>query len=150
MADVGIVLDDLIGQAVTDVLETMFFTAVDGPAEEPCSGGQCLAVRVVFDGHPPGVFQLSVACETARRVAESFLGVESEDELDEAQVENVARELANVLCGAVLSRLEAKTTFSLGPPELVDPPVPLGGGGVVERRFQLENGSLTVALSLAG
>jgi hypothetical protein len=61
----------------------------------------------------------------------------------------VVCELANMICGSVLSRLERNATFQITHPELVPPQqdVSFGGAGA-NRWFDLGDGILTVSLEL--
>ena len=53
------------------------------------------------------------------RSAADFLGVD-EGELTGHQVGEVVCELANMICGSVLSRMESAATFRIAPPKLAD------------------------------
>ena len=55
--------------------------------------------------------------ETGRKIAASFLGLE-EGLPSESQTGEVLCELANMICGSVLSRLEGDLHFELSPPEI--------------------------------
>lgn len=126
------------------VLETMFFTGVTGDAEPVASSSPAISARLSFHGNPSGSFGVSVPLGTGRTIAASFLGVE-EEALTESQIGEVVCELANMLCGSVLSRLESKTGF-----ELVHPELDLGetswrqDASVVSRAFELDAGTLEV------
>jgi hypothetical protein len=61
---------------------------------------------------------LSVPPGTARSIAAGFLGVDPE-EMSETQPGEVILELANILCGALMSTLWPESNLSLGTPELV-------------------------------
>ncbi len=100
---------------VPDVLETMFFsTAAETPeaGEGPVEG---IHAQVRFRGCPSGVFQLDTDADAIRELAAGFLGVSSYT-VREDETEQVACELANMLCGSVLSQAESDTGFELGPP----------------------------------
>ena len=105
--------------AVVEVLEKMFFIEATGePGSDLAPGSQAVTVEVAFDGDPPGVFRMSLAGESATVIAADFLG-EDAPSLRGDQVEGVAKELANMICGAVLSRIESSATFRLSPPDLL-------------------------------
>jgi hypothetical protein len=59
-----------------------------------------------------------VAGGAARSVAADFLG-EEEPALSEQQIGEVVCELANMICGSVLSRVESAITFQLATPRIV-------------------------------
>ena len=101
-----------LAQSGIEVLETMFF--VDAvPADEPPA--EAFSVEITFDGDPPGHFLLHIAAPAAASIAANFLG-EDPRTLTPPQVADVSCELANMICGAALSRLERAATFRLGPP----------------------------------
>ena len=62
---------------------------------------------------------MSLAHAAASLIAADFLG-EDADSVTPAQVQEVAKELANMICGAVLSRIESSAIFRLATPDLVD------------------------------
>jgi len=112
-------LNRALRDSVDEVLETMFFIRRLGEPEENLSESE-LAVQLTFEGNPSGTLTLRMTATAARSVAADFLG-EEELELSHQQIGDVLRELANMICGSVLSRVESDTTFRLGSPQLVEP-----------------------------
>jgi CheY-specific phosphatase CheX len=105
--------------SVQEVLEKMFFVEVlDEPPGETGSPEADLAVKLTFEGSPSGSLTLRVSGTTASQIAADFLGLD-ESGLSAAQVEEVVCELANMICGSVLSRVESTTTFRLAAPRLL-------------------------------
>jgi CheY-specific phosphatase CheX len=140
--------DQLIGASVDAVLETMFFSAPLGPAE-PETGGAVLEARLQFRGNPSGAVEVCLSEPCARLLAAGFLG-EDEDTLTSSQPGEVVCELANMLCGSLVSNLETKECFELTTPELVrhEGAAVSQNTCAARRSFELENGILTVALHL--
>lgn len=142
--------DQLISDAVDAVLETMFFSAVLGPAQ-PETGGEVLAARVAFRGRLCGTLGVCLSRTGARLLAAGFLG-EDEESLTDIQPGQVVCELANMLCGSLVSKLESEESFYLASPELV----PSGSETVAgsdalppaHQSFEIEGGILTVTLHL--
>lgn len=135
---------EILSAAAAEVLETMFFTDIEGQEEPPEPGGPPLQALVRFRGRPSGIFRLSVSAEAARTLAADFLGLEEKDAVTPAQVEDVVGELANMICGAALSRLENDAGFEILPPEAA--PAEGGGDAVsVRRAFNLGTGKLEVS-----
>jgi CheY-specific phosphatase CheX len=140
-----------LAAAVEEALETMCFTSVLASAEgtvSPDGGPGALTAELHFHGNPSGGFRVSVPLKLARVVGASFLGRE-EVEISDSQAGEVVCELANIICGSVLSRLESKATFQITHPVLIapEPGVSFHGAGA-RRWFDLGDGILTVSLEL--
>lgn len=140
--------DDVLQTAAEDVLETMFFTAICGPADGALRGAAPRwAARVAFEGAPRGSLTLGLADSSAQSLASNFLALESGDPVPPAPLAHVVCELANMICGALLSRVESETNFRLSHPQLLAPDGPLGlpnrslalGDGTLDLWLQLEN-----------
>jgi CheY-specific phosphatase CheX len=139
MPDLGCVLDDVTSR----VLETMFFSAVLGPATGEVDGTRCSAA-VTFSGARSGSLSVSARPETAAALASSFLAI-GDEEIPSEQVNGVFGELANVLCGAVLGALEPCGQFTISPPQ-VSGVGPLFAANVTA--VQLAEGNLAVGLTI--
>lgn len=129
----------IVAEALTQVLETMFFTTVLGPAEGMPPQDLMIA-RVEFSGQPSGWLSLGITGPAARELAENFLGID--EALDEHQSGEVVRELANMVCGTMLSQVESDTHFELSEPRLVAQASPAS----LRQTFELENGFVEVSL----
>ena len=142
--------DDLIREAlqesVNEVLERMFFVETLGEAADPAEDPQAneIAVGLSFQGEPSGSFLLRLTGAAARQIAADFLGID-EAEVSDTQTSDVVRELANMICGSVLSRVESAATFRLAAPRIV-PPLEEVAGSLSNTRYcaQLSNGRLAV------
>jgi CheY-specific phosphatase CheX len=112
-------LQQVLRDSVEEVLEKMFFIrALGEEAEEPACPENKMAARLSFDGVPSGSLTLCVTRGAARSISADFLGAD-EDELTSQQVGEVICELANMICGSVLSRVERAAQFRLSPPQLL-------------------------------
>jgi CheY-specific phosphatase CheX len=104
--------------SATDVLESMYFTSVMGLSEVPLSGAGWIA-SLEFKGELSGIFTLRMTRETACLLAANFFG-EEESEVAELESEtaigDMVGEMANMICGSVLSRMETETHFKLSHP----------------------------------
>ena len=116
----------ILNAAASEVLETMFFTVVFGERPDPVSGTDegcpappLVVARLYFLGQPSGDFCVALTEPAARTIAGNFLGAEDASELAPASVAEVVCELANILCGAVLSRVDNLANFKLCHPELI-------------------------------
>jgi CheY-specific phosphatase CheX len=133
--------------AVKEVLERMFFVETEDAVDPRAAAvADAVAVRLAFEGEPSGWLRLQVAPELARSLAADFLGMQ-EGEVSVSQVESVVCELANMICGSLLSRVESETTFRLCPPS--SQPAGLSedeAGGAITRTLDAAGGLLTVIL----
>jgi len=128
-----------------EVLETLFFelpedeaSLLDSPPEEP------VAATAVFGGDMQGSLCVrpDLGC---RRLAASFLGREDESTITEAEVRLVACEMANMVCGNALSRIEPHGSFRIATPEIGLP----GEAGRGWLTFPLEAGAVAMCLNIA-
>ena len=134
-----------LGDAVREVLETMFFACV---YDEIASGEEAgrIQARLPFAGGRQGEFRLGISPGAARTIAAGFLGVEDENEIGAAQIGDVVCEVANIVCGSVLSRLGADLAFDLQPPRLAGPGDESGVSQCAMRTFDLGDGTLTAGI----
>lgn len=104
--------------AMKDVLERMFFLDAVNASAGARHPGPTLDARLRFQGAPSGLLFLSVPLDAARVIACDFLGLEPGG-LSDAQLGEVVCEMANMICGSVLSRVEGSAGFRLQSPEIV-------------------------------
>jgi hypothetical protein len=137
-----------LSSAVAEVLDCMFFVEVMGEVAEPPPEAGTVTVHLSFDGDPPGHFQMRIGRPTANAVAADFLGEDLES-LSARQSTDVTLELANMICGAVLSRIESRAAFRLGSPQIVADDTGKRGPAE-ETRCTVETGigALTVAIQM--
>jgi len=129
------------------VLESMFFLEALGEAEEAPPDAETVTAEVVFDGDPPGCFRMRLVQSAANSIAADFLG-EDLDSLTERQAQEVSKEMANMICGAVLSRIESSASFRLGTPRILGgAPAAVAGNGE-ETRYTVETGSGALTVSI--
>lgn len=131
-------------EAVLEVLETMCF---EFPVDEPFHGGppEDGAVHAVarFDGSARGRLHVALAGQAAPRLAAAFLGLD-EDQIGGPEILSMASELANMLCGATLSRLEPRGRLRIAPPVAARGGAPCSGQCWLH--FPLEQGAVAATL----
>ena len=143
-----VAIEHAISQATTDVLGKMFFTGFTSESDAIAKPDPRIAVRVGFDGERRGQLVLHISTSCARTLAADFLGTEGDDGPDEVQVNEVVRELANMICGDALSALE-RGALRLAAPEILPSDFALPAV-TSQRSFELGEGSLTVGLAFEG
>lgn len=139
-------LERELTSAATEVLETMFFATVEGEQDgvEETSDDRIRA-RLDFRGASSGRLELSMNLESAEELAANFLGsaghfgTESDSRL-------VVSELANMVCGTMLSHLDKHAVFCLDAPALMPNSEKLEGE--ILKTLQLEHGLLQLAFSI--
>ena len=131
-------------ESSSEVLETMFFATVLGDAP-PEALQNCTGARLHYRGSPSGTFGVRVTQQSARTIAAGFLGIDDES-VSEGQIGEVICELANMLCGSVLSRLERDARFDLSHPELDLSAAP--AEFAMSRTFELEDGAIQVWMEM--
>jgi CheY-specific phosphatase CheX len=136
-------LAEAIQAAAMEVLETMFFTSVLDESEGAPDAPPVLA-SLDFHGTPSGSFQVELARPAAVCLAADFLGTDAEEICDE-RAQEVTCELANMLCGSILSRIEPDALFDLSHPE---PLVRLSEGAGVSQVLFLTGGNLRASIRL--
>jgi hypothetical protein len=109
----------------------MYFITADPADPDLALPPRVLWVEVDFLGDPSGQFHLGLSADAASVTAENFLGLESALDAESPEARNVALEMANVICGAALSRLESDRTFRLSTPRLLDAGPPERAGALV-------------------
>lgn len=118
-------VERLLPEMAARTLETMFFTMPDSVSLDRAfvnSGrpsGELIAAGITFHGWAPGRFGLIVSHSVARDLAANFLGWDEAGNLTHGRVIDVIGELANMICGAVLSEMEFHASFDLSAPASV-------------------------------
>jgi CheY-specific phosphatase CheX len=142
----------LIPECCSEVLDAMYFTTLLGstslealPAEAP-GADPVLAFSLQFVGDISGRFGLQLDPAVARNLTANFLG-EMDTDVSSDEVSEVAGELANMLCGSVMSRVEGEHSFALSHPE---PGVSTfsGDDDVLISLLETDSGTITVWVSI--
>lgn len=130
--------------SVEEVLGSMCFLSVLGMCTEDAWDEPAIWMsgRVDFRGACRGSFGIGVLLGTARLLAANFLG-EEDTAPDDVQAAEVVGEVANMICGALLQRVESKLAFSLASPVCgFDAPAIGAGRDRISRTFELDEGVL--------
>ncbi len=108
----------LLGQTAREILETMFFMSPEDAVEPNPAPEDLLTAELRFEGALSGWFRIQLQESCARAMAGNFSGVMDPSELSAESVAGVLCELANMVCGATLSRLDPDAIFNLSSPQL--------------------------------
>ncbi|MEQ1909917.1 MAG: chemotaxis protein CheX [Vicinamibacterales bacterium] len=133
----------LLPAVVADVAEQAFFVWA-----EPCDGKAIaeliaastvpgtdagwLAAHIEFRGASAGTFALQLPMALARELGAGMAGAPAAEALADEQLVDVAGELANMLCGALLTRVDRAQQFELLPPQITQTVGVSRDGGWVE------------------
>ena len=128
----------------------MFFveTLGESPLPEPGTPVRAseIAVRLTFHGEPAGSLTLHLSSAAASPIAADFLGAD-EESVTGQQTAEVVCELANMICGSVLSRVESAAPFHLSAPQIVPSLEQPGGPCTTRYAVEVANGTLTVIMT---
>jgi hypothetical protein len=131
----------MVTSVTQEVLETMFFSEAEAVA---CGHeSDWIAARVRFSGDPSGELTVMLSRELALAASAGFLA-EDAGEVTAEQLNQVSCELANIICGAILSRLHPQARVTLGVPELAHPDF----GDAVHQCFATPEGMLAVTIRM--
>jgi CheY-specific phosphatase CheX len=134
-------LHDSITEAVGRVLEMMCFSAVLGTCDShKAQSLLALSAAVDYSGASRGTLLVGCNQAGAQALAENFLG---DDQVSGEQVPQFICELANMICGAVVSGFESDGQFVLETPRLVRPDSFLALNGL-RCDFEIDGGILSV------
>ena len=143
----------LVPECCSEVLDAMYFTTLLDPvslqqvpevAQDP---GAPLAFRLRFAGDVSGQFGICLELAAARSLAAKFLG-EQDSSISSIEVGEVAGELANMLCGSVMSRVEGEHKFVLSHPEASVPPRFPSVDDMFVCRLETDCGAITVWIAI--
>jgi CheY-specific phosphatase CheX len=143
-------LDDFLVSSTGEVLEKMFFTEIDSSGTDgTIETAQPIRVEVRFSGPWTGALRMLIDEEPARCLGTTLTCAEI-DEFTRECCTQVAGEMANMICGGFLSRIEPDATLDLSTPEEVrDVPAPEEAPVYSARRwFCFPEGRLWIELVL--
>ena len=137
--------DPALRESVDEVLEKMFFIRSLGECAD-LSGEPEMVAHLTFEGQPSGSFTLRASRDAARSIAADFLG-EEPHMLSDQQAGEVICELANMICGSALSRIQSDFHFRLGAPALLKAP-PAASRAAASCAVELYDRALAVTLNI--
>ena len=149
----------LVPECCSEVLDAMYFTTMLGSevreslpeelAGRISSDDAPLSFSLRFVGDISGRFGVSLDHSTARSLAANFLG-EDEADASSGTVAEVVGELANMLCGSVMSRVEGDNKFVLSHPEPASPPSFSSADDLLVSALETDSGVIAVWVAVEG
>jgi CheY-specific phosphatase CheX len=135
--------------SVERVLETMFFTFPCGPLDTSALGDlDWVGAHLEFSGSAGGELAIMLGPAAARSLAADFLGVEA-DSIGPEKVAEVVCELANMVCGSMVSELESQDLIHLSSAVCFSGPAPARPGGTTaEYAAELADGPLFASVKI--
>ncbi len=110
-------MERALDTAVIETLETMFFASAVPVDSAPHHATGTIRTVIEFRGDAEGIVEVSLTRDKACELAANFLGLDTAD-VSDAQVESVCGELANMVCGAMVSIADPDGHFVLNQPFL--------------------------------
>lgn len=105
--------------APCEVREFANLVAAAGPPHAlPANSAPWLRARVGFRGVVSGSLEVQLPVELARELGVALTGGTATDGLTDQELGDVAGELANMLCGVLLTRVDRRQAFELRPPQV--------------------------------
>ncbi len=111
---------EVISQTAREIFETMFFLAPDDIAAPQEWDGPTTGAAVEFHGARSGLFEIRLEQQLAQEMAAGFSGAFDSTELPPEEIPQIVCELANMVCGATLSRMEPGALFDLDSPRICE------------------------------
>ena len=113
---------DQLVDAATRVCETSFFAFVEPASSELLASAagesRWYHTSVNYAGPSHGRVSLALPEDLAREIFAAFLGFADSSAANQAEVEDVVGEFANMVCGAWLTSLGGDSCFSLTHPDV--------------------------------
>ena len=138
-------------QAAQSVLETMFFVEVEPAPPPEIAPAEQVCVEVHFRGKWSGRLSMSLPAACARDLAGCFEGILDAEQVSRQSVDQVASELANMICGVTLTRLDRHGLFLLETPVVTPEFSTASSGAAAECWLQapcMPGGLMRLALAL--
>jgi CheY-specific phosphatase CheX len=138
-----------LAAAVERVLETMFFTFPNGPADASVlENPDWVGAHLSFSGSASGNLTIMLGPAAARCLAADFLGTEA-DSIGTEQVADVVCEFANMVCGSMVSELEGKDLIHLSSAlRFSGPAPPQPEGAAAQYAVELTDGPLLASVEI--
>ena len=141
-------LEGLMSGCYADVLDSMCFVSVYDTVVVRAEAGKSPVAALDygfglgFAGDVSGRFGLQVDRATASELTANFLAKEKV-EVSNSDIDDVVGELANMLCGSVVSRVDGEHSFVLTHPEPIQTLPDFDREDVLVSRLETDSGVIT-------
>lgn len=112
---------EALQEAFFEVLEQMAYTFGDPAEFEDLqqAAGELWCAAMSFEGPFQGAIELAVPAAVCGMLAENMLGVDPDDERAQDKARDALKEVLNVTCGSVLTKIAGdEPVFTLSVPEV--------------------------------
>ena len=137
-------------QAISNVLELMFFISIQFKEEDGPPGGwsprdqASIMATLGFSGPVSGSYYLLIPVAMAKEITANFLGL-GEEEVSTAQERDTVKEALNMIGGHMLSLADQPDGYQLGIPEIVSGADPNAYTGENDNTIYFEAGEHCMA-----
>lgn len=138
MIEAGMCGIKLLRESASEVFETMLFMDIEEtPEPMDMQKEYCVLGAIAFQGKYEGTLSLLCTQPGVRTITANVLGLDDEDDAEEAQIHDAIGEVANMVLGAIKARLY-KTAGDLR----VEMPVVTSG---IDIAYEIQKGDQLIA-----
>jgi CheY-specific phosphatase CheX len=112
-------MKEIMMAAIFDVVEQMFYVFLEPVGDEYADYAMEAAIQ--FKGDLKGEMSVLVSDGLAKSMVQNLLGLET-GQMTKEDIEDCVKEVANMICGNFLGRLDQTRTFALSVPSFSQPP----------------------------
>lgn len=146
------VTEELLADVAREILEAMAFVFANPDEVEPSADESVIRASICFEGPFDGELVLTSTASAVPALAANMMGEDDPSACSSKQVLDAFGELANVICGNLLSRMAGPDpVFNLKSPRIADEPAAdVPPEGTVTGKVHLDEGVVTVTLRIDG
>jgi len=112
-------MKEIMMAAIFDVVEQMFYVFLEPVGDE--YSDYAMEAAIQFKGDLKGEMSILVSKELAESMVHNLLGLEK-GQMTKEDIEDCVKEVANMICGNFLGRLDPTRVFDLSMPSFSKPP----------------------------
>ncbi|MGO9139650.1 MAG: chemotaxis protein CheX [Syntrophales bacterium] len=112
-------MKEIMMAAIFDVVEQMFYVFLE-PVDDKDSD-YAMEAAIQFTGDLKGEMSILVSDGLAKSMVHNLLGLETK-QMTKEDIEDCVKEVANMICGNFLGKLDRTTVFDLSVPSYSQPP----------------------------